>query len=188
MKKNNTSTTNNNTMHATAASVQNTVIVDREAIRKALMKLGVKSHNDTFYIGNDIDFDTLDAVASVIVGYVGYLRPFDMYRNPTVLPDFNPTDLPDCAKDAYLIVAYVILSVFDNFYRVQKFLSELIEFGMIPYGMYTVHDLMICLIKSAQEIMELDDIPFTFCFHPQNRFFDDNLGDDHQAHASAQSN
>ena len=172
---------NLNTMLATAASVKNTIIVDRETIRNALMELGIKSHDDVFCIGNDIDIDTLNAVTSVIVGYVRYLSAIDMYSN-SIMADYMDDDY---FMDSYLESVYAVIGAFQNFHYVQRIVFEAIDFGEIPYGMYSVHSLTTYLIESVL-VAEGISSQFAFCLYPQNRFFDENLtGNECWALASA---
>lgn len=160
-----------NTVSALKTTVDSFPKISRDEISRALIKLGIKSHDDEFEIGPDMDSDTIGAISTAIAGYIQFLSKKNLYRDAIVV---------DCpaneSSEDYLDSIYAVIKSFQDIDRTQKRLEWLSFYGEISYGAYNLHNLAKTLIDHLLVEKDLSS-QFYFVFDPQDVFFVENLSD-----------
>ena len=144
----------------------------REEIRNALIKLGIKSHDDVFGIVPNMDQDKVRALGTVITSYIQFLLKDKEYMNDIV------TDCPNddsITTDEHLNRIHSAINLFQDRDYTQKILSwDLSDNGEIRYGSYNLFDLTNRFIEDFLVGKGISG-QFAFLSNPLEGFFDENL-------------
>lgn len=144
----------------------------REEIRNALIKLGIKSHDDVFGIVPNMDPEKVNALGTVISGYIQFLVKDKEYMDNIV------TDCPNddsITTDEYLDRIQAAINRFQDRDYTQKILNwDLSGNGELRYGSYNLFSLTNRFIEDYLVGKEISS-QFAFLSGPQEGFFDEYL-------------
>lgn len=150
--------------------------IDRDDIRNALIKLGIKSHDDVFEIGPNMDYDTTKAISTAIAAYVQFLAQKNFYRDAITVDYQDDTE-------AYLEAIYAVIESFQDIDKTYARMKYVSLSGEIPYGAYDLHSLTQVIIDYLVRHKDLSSF-CNFLFGPQESFFTENLTDNDKAQIS----
>lgn len=167
--------------------------IGRDEISRTLTRIGIKSHDDDFHIGPDMDSDTIGAISTAIAAYTQFLTEKELYRDAIVVdcPDeadnqieFDCDDTDSSIESErvkpYLDSIYAVIESLQDIDRTKKRMEWLCFYGEIPYGAYNLHSLASTLVEHLLVAKELSS-QFKFTFEPQEEFFTKNLSDEEMA-------